>query len=50
MGRPPGKSLRRLGTELDLAPPSAYGWLRRNAGRFGFIQRYSWEPWHYESE
>ncbi|MDQ3937039.1 MAG: transglycosylase SLT domain-containing protein, partial [Actinomycetota bacterium] len=44
---PPGRSLHRLGTELDLGPPSAYGWLARNAGRFGFIRRYSWEPWHY---
>ena len=24
---PPGKSLHRLGTELDLGPPGAYGWL-----------------------
>ena len=44
---PPGKSLHRLGTELDLGPPSAYGWLARNAPRFGFIKRYSWEPWHF---
>jgi hypothetical protein len=44
---PPGKSLHRLGTELDLGPPGAYGWLARHARRFGFIQRYSWEPWHY---
>src|SRR5919197_513071 len=44
---PPGKSLHRLGTELDLAPPSAYGWLLRNSRRFGFIRRYTWEPWHY---
>lgn len=43
----PGESLHRYGTELDLGPPSAYGWLARNARRFGFIQRYSWEPWHY---
>ena len=43
----PGESLHRYGTELDLGPPSAYGWLGRNARRFGFIQRYSWEPWHY---
>ena len=27
--------------------PSAYGWLAANAGRFHFVQRYSWEPWHY---
>jgi Transglycosylase SLT domain/D-alanyl-D-alanine carboxypeptidase len=44
---PPGKSLHRLGTELDLGPPSAYGWLAANAPRFGFIKRYSWEPWHF---
>ena len=43
---PPGRSLHRLGTELDLGPPSAYGWLARNATRFGFVKRYSWEPWH----
>jgi Flp pilus assembly protein TadG len=44
---PPGESLHRCATELDLGPDSAYGWLAGNAGRFGFVQRYSWEPWHY---
>ena len=44
---PPGKSLHRYGTELDLGPPAAYAWLAHNAGRFRFAQRYSWEPWHY---
>jgi hypothetical protein len=44
---PPGRSLHRLGTELDLGPSGAYGWLARNAERFHFVQRYSWEPWHY---
>ena len=44
---PPGTSLHRCATELDLGPPSAYGWLAANAQRFGFIQRYSWEAWHY---
>jgi hypothetical protein len=44
---PPGKSLHRLATELDLGPASAYGWLAANAGRFGFLKRYSWEPWHF---
>lgn len=43
---PPGTSLHRLGTELDLGPPAAYGWLARNATRFGFKLRYGWEPWH----
>jgi hypothetical protein len=44
---PPGTSLHRCGTELDLGPSSAYGWLAANASRFGFVQRYSWEAWHY---
>jgi Transglycosylase SLT domain/D-alanyl-D-alanine carboxypeptidase len=44
---PPGTSLHRCATELDLGPPAAYPWLAANAGSFGFLQRYSWEPWHY---
>jgi hypothetical protein len=44
---PPGHSLHRCATELDLGPSSAYGWLAANAPRFGFVQRYSWEAWHY---
>jgi soluble lytic murein transglycosylase-like protein len=44
---PPGTSLHRYGTELDLGPASAYAWLQANAGRFHFIQRYANEPWHY---
>jgi hypothetical protein len=47
MVAPPGKSLHRCATELDLGPPSAYGWLARNAPRFGFVKRYSWEAWHF---
>jgi Transglycosylase SLT domain/D-alanyl-D-alanine carboxypeptidase len=43
----PGTSLHRYGTELDLGPPTSYGWLGANARRFGFLQRYSWEAWHY---
>jgi hypothetical protein len=44
---PPGRSLHRYATELDLGPPSAYAWLAANAERFHFLQRYAWEPWHY---
>lgn len=44
---PPGRSLHRCATELDLGPSSAYAWLAANATRFGFVQRYSWEAWHY---
>jgi hypothetical protein len=44
---PPGTSLHRFGTELDLGPRSAYGWLAANAPRFHFVQRYAHEPWHW---
>jgi hypothetical protein len=44
---PPGQSLHRCATELDLGSEGAYGWLAANASRFGFVQRYSWEAWHY---
>ena len=44
---PPGTSLHRWATELDLGPPTAYPWLQVNHARFGFIWRYKWEPWHY---
>jgi LAS superfamily LD-carboxypeptidase LdcB len=44
---PPGTSLHRYGTELDLGPPAAYAWLAANCRRFGFIKRYYWEPWHF---
>jgi hypothetical protein len=47
---PPGHSLHRCATELDLGPDAAYGWLAANATRFGFLQRYSWEPWHYGAD
>ena len=43
----PGESLHRHGTELDLGPPAAYGWLAAHARTFGFLQRYAHEPWHY---
>jgi soluble lytic murein transglycosylase-like protein len=44
---PPGTSLHRCATELDLGPASAYAWLAANAPRFGFLRRYSWEAWHF---
>jgi hypothetical protein len=44
---PPGHSLHRCATELDLGPEAAYGWLAANASRFGFVQRYAWEAWHF---
>ena len=44
---PPGRSLHRCATELDLGPASVYAWLDANAPRFGFIRRYAWEDWHF---
>jgi hypothetical protein len=44
---PPGHSLHRCATELDLGPSPAYGWLLAHAGSFGFLRRYPWEPWHF---
>jgi transglycosylase-like protein with SLT domain/D-alanyl-D-alanine carboxypeptidase-like protein len=44
---PPGHSLHRCATELDLGPSSAYGWLAAHAPAFGFLKRYGWEPWHF---
>jgi hypothetical protein len=44
---PPGHSLHRCATELDLGPSSAYSWLLGHAGGFGFLRRYPWEPWHF---
>jgi LAS superfamily LD-carboxypeptidase LdcB len=43
---PPGTSLHRYATELDLGPKPAHAWLAANADRFHFVQRYAWEPWH----
>jgi hypothetical protein len=44
---PPGTSLHRYATELDLGPPTAYAWLATNGERFHFVQRYPHEPWHW---
>lgn len=43
---PPGQSRHRDATEIDFGA-TGLGWLAENATRFGFVQRYSWEPWHY---
>jgi hypothetical protein len=44
---PPGTSLHRYATELDLGPSTAYAWLEANAPSFHFLQRYPWERWHF---
>ncbi len=48
---PPGRSRHRDATELDLnmhnGGGGAHAWLSRNGSRFGFLQRYAWEPWHW---
>jgi len=49
----PGTSLHHSATELDItvgpAGSTTHRWLGVNGGRFHFIQRYSWEPWHWGS-
>ncbi len=44
----PGTSQHEKGNALDLGPPSAYGWLKQNAPKFGF-KNYPPEPWHYST-
>ena len=45
---PPGRSRHRNSTELDLdVSGGVYPWLVRNGNAFGFVQRYSWESWHW---
>jgi len=48
---PPGVSRHHDATEFDLnvgaAGSTTHAWLTRRAGAFGFVQRYSWEPWHW---
>lgn len=45
---PPGRSRHRDATELDIRDsPGALAWLDANGGRFGFVQRYPWEDWHW---
>jgi hypothetical protein len=48
---PPGASRHHDATELDIsvgpAGSSTHRWLQAHGPGFGFIQRYSWEPWHW---
>lgn len=44
---PPGKSQHGRGRAVDLGPASQYGWIMRNAKRFGLDHAASQgEPWH----
>jgi predicted chitinase len=45
----PGTSNHGTGIALDLnLSTSAYGWMRNNAARYGFIRTVSSETWHWE--
>lgn len=44
---PPGSSSHGMGTAVDIYNRQ-YSWLQANAARFGFIQTYSNEPWHWQ--
>lgn len=48
----PGKSLHHRASELDITMRPGGGdrthrWLIKHGPRYGFVQRYSWEPWHW---
>jgi hypothetical protein len=51
LAAPPGTSRHHDATELDIAVGPAgsptHRWLQRHGPSFGFIPRYSWEPWHW---
>lgn len=45
----PGTSMHGWGVALDLdLNSSAQTWMRANAGRFGFVENVSREPWHWQ--
>lgn len=48
---PPGTSRHHDATELDVnvgpAGSTIHRWLTAHGPSFGFVQRYSWEPWHW---
>jgi cell wall-associated NlpC family hydrolase len=47
---PPGQSNHQTGTAADLGPPSQFGWIAKNASKFGLNRPApSSEPWHVES-
>jgi hypothetical protein len=44
----PGTSTHGWGLSVDVDPtPQTLGWLRRNAGRYGFVEDVPREPWHW---
>jgi hypothetical protein len=51
LAAPPGVSRHHDATELDInvgpAGSSTHRWLQVHGPSHGFIQRYSWEPWHW---
>ncbi len=51
LAAPPGASRHHDATELDInvgpAGSPTHSWLRDHGPSFGFVQRYSWEPWHW---
>jgi hypothetical protein len=51
LAAPPGTSRHHDATEFDIAVGPAgspiHRWLQTHGPALGFIQRYSWEPWHW---
>jgi hypothetical protein len=47
---PPGQSKHQSGQAADLGPPSQFGWIAKNAGKFGLTRPAPGsEPWHVET-
>ena len=45
----PGTSKHGWGVAVDLRlDPTAQAWMRRNGGRFGFVENVAREPWHWQ--
>lgn len=45
----PGHSMHQLGKAADVGPPSQYGWLAKNASKFGLGRPDPGEPWHLQA-
>ena len=43
----PGTSNHGLGISIDIAPTAIQTWMKRNAGRFGWVNDVPSEPWHW---
>lgn len=45
----PGHSQHQLGKAADVGPPSQYGWIAKNASKYGLGRPDAGEPWHLQA-